>query len=83
MDGHQREPSYLAALRIQARALVRGDPEGDLDEGLLPSLRAWLDFKQYGLMPYAGGIRDQDPAMMRDFRIIDAEVAQQRKNKGR
>lgn len=42
---------------------------------MLPAIRAFVDYKAFGLLPYAGGIRDQDPALMRDLRTIASVVA--------
>jgi hypothetical protein len=55
---------------------LRGDPEKDLDEGIPASLRSYTDYRAFGILPFAGGLFDQDPLMLRDFREIATEVAQ-------
>jgi hypothetical protein len=40
------------------------------------SLSLYLDFKRFGVLPHSGGLYDQDPDVMRDFRLIDSKVAQ-------
>lgn len=67
---------------MQAKALVRGDPEGDLDEPL-PAIRSYCDYVTFGLMPFAGGTFDQPADLMRDFRIISSAVATERKRLNR
>ena len=49
-----------------------------MDGGFLPSVRAYLDFQEYRVLPHAGGIRDQRISTMRDLRIISAVVAKER-----
>ena len=49
-----------------------------MDEGLLPSIRAYMDWRTFGLLPNSGGIRQQRIATMRDLRIITAVIADER-----
>lgn len=61
---------------------MRGDPEDDLSSGLLPALQAFLDFQSFGTLPIGGGLFDQDPQMMADFRLIKDVIAENRPRGG-
>lgn len=39
------------------------------EEPILPAMTAFLDFDAFGVMPRAGGIRDQEPHVLDDLRF--------------
>lgn len=55
---------------------LQGDPEGDLRVTMHPSLAVYMDWKRFDRLPYAGGVYDQDPAVLRDLRLVEHWVAQ-------
>lgn len=42
---------------------------GEYEEPILPAMTIFLDFDAFGVMPRAGGIRDQEPAVLDDLRF--------------
>lgn len=46
--------------------------KGTLDryEGpILPAMTSFLDFDAFGVLPRAGGVRDQEPSLLDDLRL--------------
>jgi hypothetical protein len=48
-----------------------------------PSLRWYTRWRMFEVLPYAGGLRDQDPEMISDWEVIyQIEAEFQKKNSG-
>lgn len=48
-----------------------------------PSLQEYMDWRMFGLLPYAGGLRDQDPDTLDDWRVIHAIEAEKQKEESK
>jgi len=42
----------------------------------MPSLQSYLDYRSFNTLPVGGGLFDQDPQMMADFRLIESVIAE-------
>lgn len=49
----------------------------------MPSFQAYLDWRSFGTLPIGGGLFDQDPQMMADFRLIESVISENQPKGGR
>ena len=61
-------------LEVQARAWVRGDPEDDLADGVMPALSLHLDCVTFRSLPSEGGVLDQEYELMQDIRLVASVI---------